>query len=310
MDLCYNDNIDIDFTNDGYVNKNKLLKIHHLIINLLKNSKLKLNLEYGFYILRALPFINSINFTNIISIVDLYKSDILMKCNISELMNYCNIAKQYIKINIIQKQNIICVKCNNMSIKEIGDEFICESCGYIYDTRLPGIKDTDLINSCKSYYSLKSNLLKVINKYENNIISISTEDYNKILYEIKIRRIPLNILKSDHLFSILKDLKLTKYYGEVYQLITKITNKRHISIKEHIPRILKLHDELEYTYNFVKKTKRINSLNVHFKLQKLLELCNIECQNINTLKTDQKLEEHEETWSEICKLNNNFKHII
>jgi hypothetical protein len=296
---------------EGYVDKNKLLEVHTLITNNLKLSQRKINLDYGFYIVRVLPFITNLNFSTVLSIMDLYQSNIMIKIKITDLMDYCNIAKSYINVNILQKQNIICTKCFTSNINEkIEGEYLCENCGFIYDTRLPGIKDLDSINSCRSYYSLKSNLLKVINKYENNTISISNEEYEKILNEIKIRKIPIDILKSDHLFNILKDLKLTKYYNEVYQLLLKITKREHNSIKKYIPQILKLHDELEYTYNFVKNPKRINSLNVHFKLQKLLELCGIECSDINSLKTDQKLEEHEDTWREICLLNENFKNFI
>jgi Poxvirus Late Transcription Factor VLTF3 like. len=101
---------------------------------------------------------------------------------------------------------------------------------------------------------------------------------------------------------MLKDLKLTKYQDEVYSLLPLLTHKPRPSIQSYIPKILKLHDELEYAYTAVKNPSRVNSLNVHFKLYKLLKLCNkdFDMSDLCTLKTEQKFEEHEEKWREIC----------
>lgn len=268
------------------------------------NSAL-LGLDYGYYICRVFTFIEVLQPVRVASVLDMFMQDVSIKINITSLMNYISIAREYIPIQLSQKQNIICPKCEMVSIIEtIEGEFICNECGFVYDTRLPGIKDLESVNTCRSYYSLKANLLKAVSKFEGKCTAINKTDLDRIKKEVVKRRISLKTLKGEHIGKILKDLKLIKYYDDVYSILMMITNKSRKSIQEYIPQILKLHDELEYAYSFVKNPERINSLNVHFKLYKLLRLCNVECDisDFCTLKTEQKYEEHEEKWREICKL--------
>jgi DNA-directed RNA polymerase subunit M/transcription elongation factor TFIIS len=200
---------------------------------------------------------------------------------------------------------VTCPDCDKVMISEkIEGELHCEECGLIYDTRLPGVKDIESVNTSRSYYSLKMNLLKAIHKFEGKQSSVTNSDLEIIITEIQKRRLNRQLLKCEHLLKILKDLKLVKYYDEVYSLLPLLTNKQKKSIQPFIPQILKLHDELEYAYSSVKNPNRINSLNVYFKLYKLLKLCDkdFDISDLCTLKTEQKFEEHEEKWKEICKI--------
>ena len=74
-------------------------------------------------------------------------------------------------------------------------------------------------------------------------------------------------------------------------------------IMENVGRILNHNDELERAYQQIKVSK--NSLNVHFKLYKLLQLCGLECnvEDFINLKT-KPLDKYQKAWKEICKINN------
>lgn len=300
--------MEIVITENGCVNKQKILDIHNNIKNKLiktQTIKNKIHLDYGFYIIRVHNFLKSLNFNKAKNIIELFKQDTNIKINLEELMCFISIAREYVNIDIKQDQTIICPFCNMMNmIEKVEGELICEECGYIYDTRLPGIKDFESVNTCRSYYSLRSNLLKAINKFDGKNFLIPQVDLDKIKQELTRRTIPFETLKCDHIIKILKDIKLTKYYDDAFSILLKITNRKHISIQKYIPELLKLHDELEFAYSIVKDKDRINSLNVQFKLFKLLKQCNIDCDisDFCTLKTEQKYEEHEKKWREICQI--------
>ncbi len=289
---------------DGGINKNIILEIHEFILNKL-NDRDAFGWDYGYYIIRSFKFLegNDIKICN--NILDLFLSNITIFIKPETFINWIIIVREYVDIEIIQEQNTICSYCDN-EIKKVSDgEYNCSNCGYVYDTRLPGVKDLDSINMCKTYYSLNSNLLSIMNKFMGIDVYISTKDMNRIKSEISKREIDIKNLKCIHITKILKDLKITNHYNDAYYIYTKLTNKRMINFKKYIPKILTLHNELEYTYrHHVRNPTRINSLNVQYKLIKLLQLCDIneDLSDLCTLKTEQKFEEHEEKWREICKI--------
>lgn len=288
----------------GSINKTKLLDIHNKIKNVIVQDDLGMN--YGFYIVRVYDFMKNLNPScSKRNILDVFQQDVMVKLNLPLLMNYISIAREYIRITIQQKQTITCPDCDKPMLSEkIDGEMHCEECGLIYDTRLPGIKDVESVNTSRSYYSLKMNLLKAIHKFEGKQTTINKIDLDLISQEIKRRRLNSQNIKCEHILKILKDLKLAKYYDEVYSLLPLLTSRPKRSIQPFVPQILKYHDELEYAYSSVKNPTRINSLNVYFKLYKLLKLCdkNFDISDLCTLKTEQKFEEHEEKWKEICQI--------
>lgn len=288
---------------NGCVNKTKLLTIHLKVKEAITRDIMGMN--YGFYIVRVYDFLKKVNPSKSKNLLDIFQEDIMIKVNLSLLMDYISIAREYIHVVINQKQHITCPDCSKIMISEkIEGELHCEECGLIYDTRLPGVKDLEAVNTSRSYYSLKMNLLKAIHKFEGKQSTINTNELELISQEMKKRKLNNHSLKCEHLLKILKDLKLAKYYEEVYSLLPLLTHRPRKSIQPYIPQILKLHDELEYAYSTVKNPNRINSLNVYFKLYKLLRICDKEfdMSDLCTLKTEQKFEEHEEKWKEICKI--------
>ena len=63
---------------------------------------------------------------------------------------------------------------------------------------------------------------------------------------------------------------------------------------------------LDSAYEKIKDPKRKKSLNVHYKLYKLLRLCNVDCKILDfkiPFKTKKKIEEHKKIWKEICDIN-------
>jgi ribosomal protein S27AE len=239
------------------------------------------------------------------NIIEAFKRSSSVHVDLRKLIAYLSIAREYSPIKIVQNQRTTCPRCSSTQMLEENEgEVYCEDCGFIADNRLSGIKDIECINTCKSYYSLKGNLLRTIRKYEGRKSFIDENDLQKIKKEIANRRFRLSTLRVEHLIIILKDLKMNKYYEEARTIFNIIHNKtlQKLCISQYIPQILRLHEELEYAYNFVKNPERKNTLNVHYKLFKLLQLCGVECNitDFYTLKTEQKFDEHEYKWRQIC----------
>jgi ribosomal protein L37AE/L43A len=268
---------------NGTVDKNNIHDIHDKIksILLIKADKASETIDYGYYITRVWDFFKHIPSNKGGSILDMFRQNKFVKIDLKLLLEYFNIAREYIpNLRIEQNQNIICPSCSSVNVSEQTDgEVYCEQCGFIYDNRLPGMKDIECINTCKSYYSLKVNLLRTIHRYEGKKSFISQSDMDLITSEIKHRKFDIAELRVEHLSTILKDLKMSKFYDDVRTIYNIIMGNDYgkIKISEYIPQILKLHEDLEYAYNYVKNPERINSLNVHYKLFKLLQLCGVDC---------------------------------
>lgn len=290
----------------GKINKMDVISIHEEIYDKLYTDNDSFGLKYGIYLMRNIKFLTLYSISKNDGILDMFCSNKTINVDLKQLINWENICKNYIKqIQIIQKQLVMCSECNKEIKENIDGEFCCNNCGFVFDTRLPGIKDMENINVCKTYYNLNSNLLNAIEKFEGKNVFITPNTWKKINNEISKRQLKINNIKCEHIIKILKDLKITKHYNDVYYIFCLLTNKEPIDIKKYIPQIIKYHNELENAYKVVKDKNRINSLNVQYKLIKILGLCGIDkdiISNFCSLKTEQKMEEHEEKWKEICDI--------
>ena len=87
-------------------------------------------------------------------------------------------------------------------------------------------------------------------------------------------------------------------------------DKNNKEIKNNYDKILNLNDEFEQVYLDVKCSKRKNSLNIHFKLFKLPQLCGVKCKISDSQKVSSKreitLNMYNKMWEEICE-NNKWK---
>lgn len=287
----------------GCVDKNNIHAIHNKILAALVDP------ERAAYLEETKPFVASLVVEKSESIIDAFRRDRMTRVDLKQLFRFFAAARRHSpELRVEQNQSLTCSECRAPVGEQMDGEIQCDSCGYVYDARLAGMKDVECINSCKSYYSLKVNLLRTIYRYEGKKCFVGDVDLQEIKNELLHRRIRIEDLRLEHISTVLKDLKMSKYYDDVRTIYRLIAGgdcgRARIPIGEYIPQILKLHEELEYAYNYVKNPERINSLNVHYKLFKLIQLCGVDCaiSDFYTLKTEQKYEEHEAKWRDICKI--------
>jgi len=294
------ESITLTIGSDGSVDRSTLQRIHNTIL-----SSVCGNLAYGYYIVRVFNIVKRFR-NRSLSMLDEFRNDVRIKLSMDDLISYSIIAKEYaVELKIKQNQVVVCRICRTTNIVENHDgTLFCGTCGSIYDTRVVGIKDVDSINSIKSSYSIRQNILKIIDRFQGKNLSISEENIDKVSRELRKMGLAPTHVKCEHILKILKELKLNKHYEDTYGILNRIRGYIKIDIQDHVAQILKYHDILENVYARIKDPTRVNSLNVHFKLFKLIRLCGLECDvsDFCSLRTDQKFEEHEERWRDICRL--------
>ena len=129
---------------------------------------------------------------------------------------------------------------------------------------------------------------------------------------IEINHICINcsmIVKSNMIFPNLEQYKRKKTYttgNYIKKVMMEYEGKFKTEIKENLFKILDLHKQLERTYLQIRDPKRKKSLNVQYKLYKLLQLCGVDCERTDfkiPFKRIIQFEEHKNVWKQICDIN-------
>ncbi len=281
----------------GKTDAAKIFDVHQQVRNVLMS---KPQINYGYYILRVYDFISTLHKTTTLS--EFFSIGTVV-VDLEELIQFVSVAQDYVPVELVQKQDVECGQCGCTTVDTLLEgEYICQSCGFINDNRLECQKDES--GPSRNYYSLKQNLLKAIDKFEGRGVVVLGDDLAIIKAELVRKNVDFAHLKREQIHRVLKEHGMTQYYDCLNTVMYMLTGKAYRNISQYVPQILKFHEELEYAYKFVKNANRINSLNVNFKLYKLLRLCGVDCDisEFCTLKTDQKTDEHEEKWEQICKI--------
>lgn len=209
------------------------------------------------------------------------------------------------KDKINNNSSIRCDTCGrkNLSINEENLTAICP-CGMIIEVLddSPTFKDTERVNMTTRYtYTCRGHFVEAMNCFEGKLNSSVTQDIiNLIIRELKFNN-TFNAPTKDHIYMILNENKLSDHYANINLIHFLITNIKPPDISEYRNELLEMHPQIEEAYNMVKDVNRLNSLNVNWKLYKMLQLVGYSCkkEDFLCLKTATKQVEHEEKWKEM-----------
>lgn len=240
------------------------------------------------------------------SVGDSKKEDIIIK--------YLLIARNYVElINYAQPvKRMSCPSCGNTDMRRSNDEdtaFKCVSCQtevqIIDDT--PSFKDTDRINMCSRYtYSRKGHFIDAIKKHQGkqNIDPDVVQSIVSVLSnEIKFHNLTPSTVKKSHIHMFLSEKGLRSHYEDTNLLYHIITGYPCPDISAYEPQLLEDFDEQESALDKVAMgDTRVNSLNVYYKLYKLLQhiffvnrlVITFKNRDFYTLKTKAIEDEHDE----------------
>lgn len=205
-----------------------------------------------------------------------------------------------------------CKECGSTRFASDKGATICESCGSTQQVVSHNAKDLsykDSVPMIHTYPYRRSNhfqeWLTQFQGRESTIIP--TEIFDAIAGELRKRRLPKENLTEAGLKSVLKALRLNKYYEHIPYLLHAITGKKPITLSNDVEEQLKqMFQSIQVPFALAVKRvapQRRNFLSYSYVLRKFSEL--LELDDIATkfplLKSREKLHVQDVIWKDICK---------
>ena len=239
-------------------------------------------------------------------------------CNTSEEINTKNLVQKYlsnidesfIDMNLYLKNMDICSICNLGEMTPLEDEgvLICNNCAnhipYLIENEKPSYKEPPK-EVCFYSYKKITHFKEIIAQFQGKeTTQIPNEHIDLIEFQIKKECIGKDELTYKKMKEILKKLGLNKYYEHIAFIKNKLGIPPPVFSQELEETLYNLFMEILVPYAQVCPDTRINFLNYHFVLYKLLELLDEIrfLQNIPMLKDRIKLIEHDNIWRQICNI--------
>lgn len=280
---------------------------------------LEFGFEYGYYVIKTQAILREYesvsNKVTADSFVVLDTPDIdPYRVRRDELIDdYLKIAREYINIEgervKIKKMACSDDKCDSrdFSYEDDDSSYTCKKCGSIVEIidESPSYKDTDRINmSSKFRYSVTGRFYETMKKYQGRQNkTILPQVIDTIMEEMSRHNISKKEVTKDHIYMFLQNNDLSNHYEDINLIHAKITGIPAPDISMYENTLMELFVQLEESYAHVKDPWRTNSMNVCYKLYKLLQKIGFPCkrEDFYFLKTPAKEDEHdqkmEEVWS-------------
>jgi hypothetical protein len=238
----------------------------------------------------------------------IYAQETVEKNNI--IAQYISVAREYVEIeNYRRAINVMmCPICKTTDMTKNVDEdtsFVCK-CGFeteiLDDT--PSFKDTDRVNMSSRYtYTRRGHFVEAIKKYQGKH-NIDPEILQLIVaalhQEMGYHHLTSKTVTKDHLYMFLSEKRLCEHYEDINILYHIITGHECPEFSHLESALLELFEQQEKALVEVtamdKNDNRVNSINVYYKLYKLLQKLGYPCKkgDFYILKTKTKEDEHDE----------------
>ncbi len=220
---------------------------------------------------------------------------------------YLIIARNYIQIDACKQKSkkLVCQECRGSDFDTIDDNFYacrnCKICIQLMDDS-HSYKDIDRLNLSSRYtYTKKGHFKEAIDKFQGlQNTNIDQKVYDTIRKEQK--KYNISNLTKEHIRLFLSENGYSKHYEDSTLIYSTLTGTKSPDISMYETELLSKFEQAEAVYEKVKDPDRTNSLNVYYKLMKLLQIVGYVCkiEDFDIMKRD-KITEHDETWEKICQ---------
>jgi hypothetical protein len=241
-------------------------------------------------------------------------------CNTTDEINTKNLVQKYlsnidesfIDMNLYLKNMDVCSVCNIGEMTPLEDEgvLICNNCAvhipYLIENEKPSYKEPPK-EVCFYSYKKITHFKEIIAQFQGKETTQIPNDHIELIeQQIKKERIDMSELTYKKMKEILKKLELNKYYEHIAFIKNKLGIPPPVFSQELEETLYNLFMEILVPYAQVCPYTRVNFLNYHFVLYKLLELLDEKqyLPNIPMLKDRVKLIEQDNLWRQICHINN------
>ena len=222
---------------------------------------------------------------------------------------YLIVAREYVEIKNYRQhiKKLMCPACCNTDLRRASDSdttLVCSKC--VTEVQIldetPSFRDTDRVNMCSWYtYSRKRHFIDAFKKLQGKQ-SVDPEVIpsviNVLLSAMKFHNLTRDTVTKQHLYMFLAEEKLSQHYENLNFFHRIITGKPCPDILAYEEKLLKDYDKQESALDkvYVNETRK-NSLNVYYKLYKLLQRSGYNCckDDFYFLKTKTKKDEYDET---------------
>ena len=229
---------------------------------------------------------------------------------------YLSIAKNYVDVENFSRKSkrMICPACNSYNFRQsIDDEsiYICKTCFTEIEVLgdSPSFKDTDRVNMSSKYtYTRKGHFIDAVKRFQgiqntdpqkiqNAVQTVETEMKKHNLISVQSQS---HSVSKDHVYMFLSEQNLSGHYDDLNLIFHIITGEDCPDITEYADQLYEDFDYQEKALEKVKDSNRQNSLNVNYKLYKLLQRQGYSCRkdDFYILKTKAKEDEHDEKLKE------------
>lgn len=209
-----------------------------------------------------------------------------------------------------KKHNYLwCSDCNVEKVLVQSDGIcVCKNCGkfdeIIMESDVPNYKEIGTEKPAYPYKRL-NHLIECLNQFQaKESIKIPSEIFELILSEIKKNKININKLDFRKMKSILKKLRLQRYYEHMSYIMSQITGKPAPTLSRE------MEDQIKIMFKKIQEPfarhcppTRTNFLSYSFVLHKIFQLLKLKdflCY-FPLLKSREKLREQDRIWKPICK---------
>tara|TARA_Y100001938_G_C8092524_1_gene435939 strand:- start:290 stop:979 length:690 start_codon:yes stop_codon:yes gene_type:complete len=197
--------------------------------------------------------------------------------------------------------NSICKNCNNDDIRYNGEFYICIGCGLCQEHRIfyqtPCFID-NISFRCK--YKRIKHFNKIIRSITGSMIATVPDDVIEIIKKYQFDTI-------FELKSVMKKLKLKKYYLSSYYIFKTIKNQNLIELDNNTIRIMiNMFRRIDSCFIDLRETydeKRQNTFQYHYLIRKILRILGKEqhLRHLSLMKSKDKLIYSEKLFEMICK---------
>lgn len=201
---------------------------------------------------------------------------------------------------------LTCSGCGSTELSITEDScYVCRKCGGLEEVfdEAPTFRDTDRVNMSTRYkYTRKNYFLTAIERFQGKQnTTIAPEVYEDLRNRMKDHRLTAETLTKDHVYMFLAT-KHSNHYDDINLIHHILTKKPLPDISIYESKLLSMLDLVEGVYEKVKDPSRVNSMNVNYKLYKILQLCGYPCRkdDFYILRSAGRMAEHDVIWSKIC----------
>ncbi len=279
-------------------------------------SDLEFGFEYGYYLLRTEELIDEFKklapqTTNSSFVIFEAPKISQSEQRRNEIRSiYLNIAKEYVEItNLDPRSRKMQCECGATDFDYDEDSnYSCRECGVIVEVLddAPSYKDTDRINMSSRYrYTLNGRFCDTMKKYQaRQNKTILPRVIDTIKEEMERHRLSAEEVTKEHLYMFLHDNDMSSHYEDINLIHARITGIPAPDISQYEEELVELFLQMEDAYSKVKNPMRHNSVNVWYKLYKLMQHVGIPCsrEDFYFLKTPTVQREHDQKMEEVWKL--------